>query len=385
MWAWRKGTDDAKPVWLVAGALLVAAATLAKYFAVSLIPLLGLYTLMRRDRPRALAALLIIPIAILGAYQAATGLLFDAASYATGVKKLGGVSVPSSLFIALAFAGGCLAPVLFFGPPLMERKRRWVPLALAALLLAPAAAVLSGYPRITAFRPLLTLELAVMAAAGAGLVAWSAIEAWRSRAPDAVLLFAWISGTLVFAAWLNWTINARSILPMAPAAGILIARRWRGRLLSAPLVASALLAFAVTWGDFREAVSARDAAREMTAAYGNGSRSVWFLGHWGFQHYMQAGGAKALDKLSSALAPDDVIVVPDVNTNNDVAFLPVSKLRLVADRHAPVASGVATMDPTVGAGFYANEWGPLPFALGPVGPQLYRVAGVVGPIDLSTR
>lgn len=34
---------------------------------------------------------------------------------------------------------------------------------------------------------------------------------------------------------------------------------------------------------------------------------------------------------------------------------------------------LATMDPSVGAGFYASVWGPLPFAFGRAAPERYEV------------
>jgi hypothetical protein len=72
------------------------------------------------------------------------------------------------------------------------------------------------------------------------------------------MLMLWVLGTFVFAAFMNWTVNARSILPMTPAIGILIVRRLeyfgmiqtRIRKITLCAISSAALALLVTQADF---------------------------------------------------------------------------------------------------------------------------------------
>ena len=46
-----------------------------------------------------------------------------------------------------------------------------------------------------------------------------------SRAGVKRVEFLWVIGTFLFAAFLNWTVNARSLLPLTPAVAILMTRR----------------------------------------------------------------------------------------------------------------------------------------------------------------
>ena len=86
---------------------------------------------------------------------------------------------------------------------------------------------------------------------------------------------------------------------------------------------------------------------------------------------MQAAGGKALDAEHFHLAQGDIMVIPENNTNtfpvSDNAF----SLRDVIE--APTCSFLAVVNQSVGAGFYADLWGPLPFAFGSVPSDRYEV------------
>jgi hypothetical protein len=69
------------------------------------------------------------------------------------------------------------------------------------------------------------IQLTFFVAGGISLLALVVSDAWKNRDADSSFLTVWMLGTYVFAVYLNWTTNGRSILPMIPPAGILIARR----------------------------------------------------------------------------------------------------------------------------------------------------------------
>jgi hypothetical protein len=213
----------------------------------------------------------------------------------------------------------------------------------------------------------------VLALAGAG-------PAW-SRNAGYWLLLLWVAGTFVFAAFFNWTVNGRSILPMTPALGILIARRleqnfpahhpvWlRGAAVC--LAASAALSLLVARSDYQLACAARDCARQACAQLTVPGKTLWFEGHWGFQYYMEAGGARAIDLEKPALESGDIYVVPANNANLRCPQLDHSHPRDIIT--VPKSHFLATMDGATGAGFYANVAGPLPFAFGRVAPEMVAV------------
>jgi len=380
---WITGLRESSAVRLLLGSAFIALASVAKYYAMALIPLLFVYTLIRTRRPtRALAALL-VPVALLGVYQWWTleryghGLLLDAAAYATERNAW----TLDKLLIGLAFTGGCLGVVCLFTRWCMG-GRLWGALALGSALLAMVRAVplvethgidvtRSPWPGAPLF--------ALFAAGGVLVVAIPVREMSRRRDAETWLLSLWLLGTLLFASVVNWTTNGRSILPLVPAAAILLVRSMSSDATGAPgrwatgavLVSAALVALSVAWSDLALANSARDAARALLARYGGREERLLFEGHWGFQYYMEAGGAEPVDFRNTVVRERDLIVLPEDNTY--VAPLPVDKFTLVESIEIPAGTWLTTLSSQIGAGFYADVLGPLPFGVGSIPPGRYRV------------
>ena len=412
---WLKGMDQDRAALLYAGAALAALAALTKYFGMGLIPLLAAYALLRTRRLGHWTMALILPVALLGAYQGYThalygrSLLLDAARYATATR-------PQAIFsawptvIGLCFLGGSMAPALFLSPWLWSKKG----LAAGALLLAAATlfflwmapqGVPSGLeadPALgDAVNGLLVAQCALWTTAGIGIWVLSASEVVRLRTADALLLGLWIAGTFIFAAFINWTVNARSLLPMAPAVAVLVSRRLE-RLHAAAagppspprttpertgfpspgqwmaLGLAATLALAVTWADYTLAGSARNAAIRLATTYAAPGKTLWFQGHWGFQFYMQRLGALPLDGEKPAIQAGELCVIPLNNTN--IHPPPPEAAIRVATEMEPVCRWASTMcNLPVGAGFYSNLRRPLPFAFARIPPEPYWILRATAP------
>jgi hypothetical protein len=204
------------------------------------------------------------------------------------------------------------------------------------------------------------------------LIALTVAELCRRRDADSLLLACWTLGTFVFTAFLNWTVNGRSILPMAVPAAILVVRRLEHRavsgakisstMLMVPTIAGAILAIWVTVADYFLAVAPEVAARAIHPVYGDGSHRLWFQGHWGFQYYMEKNGAVALDMQHLKLTAGDYIAMPSNNSNISPLNGPFTELETFS---VPISGNLTTMNDQSGAGFYASVWGPLAFAWGP--------------------
>ena len=393
VWAaalWLEGTKADDPHRLWAAALLVAAAEMTKYYGASLIPLLAAYSLANRHQFRRWGACLLIPLAVLCVYQCATqslygsSLLYGAADYAQFSQSLFGHPLVATSLTALTFTGGCLAVVVFCSPWLW-RTRTLILIAGVAILMT--AIVVSDGALLKNFRgipvaslPLVKTQIIFWAVGGICVLILAIADFIHHRNAEALLLALWVLGTFFFAGFINWTINARSLLPMAPAVGILIGRRKeqnelsghqaRPALLTISLVASATLAFLVAQADFQLANAVRQCARE-AAGQMEPAGTTWFQGHWGFQYYMQSFGASPLDLKSSPLKPGATVLIPSNNTN----LLPLkperAELREIIT--APGPSWLATLCQPAGAGFYSAIWGPLPFAVGRVPPESVSV------------
>jgi hypothetical protein len=195
------------------------------------------------------------------------------------------------------------------------------------------------------------------------------------------MITLWIAGTFVFATFFNWTMNARSVLAMAPAVGILLARAidWKNKkpchsltaAIAWPFILALALAALVMFADYRFSNASRHIAAKIFAEYRKPSTTIWFQGHWGAQYYLESIGAKPIDSLRSRFIAGDIMIVPNNNTN--LLSFPSELVTHMADIEIPVVPWLATMNPSVGAGFYSAIWGPLPYAVGKVPPELYQV------------
>jgi 4-amino-4-deoxy-L-arabinose transferase-like glycosyltransferase len=394
VWAlflWMEGLEKNKPFILFISSVIVSLCVVTKYFGISLIPLFAIYSLCKKRKPGAWALFLLIPVSVLAGYQWATsalygrGLLLDAASYATELRTYKVREFIEKMLTGLAFSGGCIAMVIFYLHLLWSRKFLLALFVVTSvsILLLPHLETIGIFPLVqnNDIRWFTVIQIGIFAMTGATILALTIADLLKNKDADSFVLFLWISGTFIFSSFINWTVNGRSILPMVPAVGILMARRIEQRAMNSPvprlwclvwpLIPAALLSLLVTWADYRFADSARQAAGEINSTYKRITLNRWFQGHWGFQYYMEKGGGKAVDMGQSKLHTGDIMVVPSNNTNTFLLlerhFRPVQTITLKS------FPWLATMSPNIGAGFYADIWGPLPFAIGAVPPEKYTV------------
>jgi hypothetical protein len=251
-------------------------------------------------------------------------------------------------------------------------------------ILGAAAVVFSWVPTEIPFpeehQALLAVELALFLAGGASALSLAVADFWRKKDSDSVLLLAWVLGTFLFAAFLNWTVNGRSVLPMIPAVALLLARRLeaapepdQSSIIAGAFALSLVLSVWVAAGDAALASSARTAAAGIHHRAAGLMKRILFTGHWGFQYYMQSLGGVPID--SSRLEPTllDIVVVPRNNTNTDMQLPASGPEEAVSIK---MNTGVTTVG--AGAGFYSSLWGPLPYAFAPVPDEQYDLYPVRG-------
>jgi hypothetical protein len=279
-----------------------------------------------------------------------------------------------------------VATAVFFAPLLWRRTTTVIStvaiLAIVFFLLAIHA--LQKYPGIDEqSRAWVKLQMVYWALGGFSVLALATAE--LRRRPDAAswLLALWVWGTFLFAALVNWTVNGRSILPLAPAVAILVARRLelRGSIglgtQAVRLAAGAVVALLVVSADVSFANAVWNISDQVSTKYSQSPGTHWFQGHWGFQYYMQEFGWAPVDFKSSPFAPGDIVAVPSNNTN----LLPPSaeKSKLIDTLTINRFAAVTTMDQGAGAGFYSSVWGPLPFAFSRAAPEQVAVYQLTSP------
>jgi hypothetical protein len=400
LWERALGSEQSRWQYVGAGAL-AGLAVLTKYSAVTLLPLLPVLTLLRTRKLGWWLVGLAVPLVMVLGYEWLTaemygrGLLSGASYYARTVRALGDWQARG--IIGLAFAGGSLLPLLFFAPWLW---RRWVWLAGGLVIFGVWLGLFEqwnnlGLPRITQLSMSkhwdFLLQVAILTAGGLHLLLLVAAEVWRRRNIISMMLVLWIMSGFLFAAVLNWTVCARSILPMVPAAAILLVRRleaMRGNAVTWgllwPLIPAAAVTLGLVMADYQLANSARTAAEQIMAKYTTTNRAVWFEGHSGFQYYMERLGGRPIDVERSLLQPADIVVVPEIGIR---ITLPPGDVGWVEHfRYAP-SSWMNLMGGTEGnaAGFYTANFGPVPFVIGKLPPQDYDVVKVFSRVQFNWR
>jgi len=387
VWAvsfWIDGNEDPyHHRLLVAAGLMIAAAGLTKYFGASLIPLLASYSLMRRTPIRHWLPCLVIPVAVFLLYELITyrmygiGLLTDAFVFSADTRQeLHPNSIPR-IIDSLSFTGGGLIIVIFFTSLLFRLKGR----LLCACGIAGVSIItnLLGLGKGTNWG--ISVQQAVFIMTSCVIFTVAVSDFIKNRDDKSLLLALWILGTFVFASMVNWTINERIILPMAPAVGILISRRLAQRTqysskfdwtaFGFTFVPALSLSLLVTFADYRWASEMHNAVQRIRLYSSNAGQRLWFQGHWGFQYYMEQIGGKHLDFSASEMLPGDLLVSPSFGYG--LTDLPNNYLETIEEIPTIPFPLLTVMNPFIGAGFYSSVVGPLPYAFGRVKPEKYWI------------
>jgi len=384
---WIAGLDRQKWWLLALSGLLATGAALTKYFGISIVPLLAAYTLARDRSLSGNLAWLLIPVAAVVAFELSTKWYYGIGLFSDAVylsRKMATFRPPwfAQFLTGLAFAGGCLVSAVFFPPP-----RRWK-FWLVAIISIIVFFVLFYFfvPILAVFAlgqntPLVRMEGGVFITIGAGILALAITDLIRHRDASSILLLLWLVGTFSFATFFNWSITGRTILQMVPAAAILLMRRWEiingspwRNILSryGRVALAATVSLIITAADYRQAETARDAAREFQRRFQTEPGTVWFESHWGFQYYMQQWGATALNAVDSEINSGDVLIFPSNNTS--IIPLPIQRIFPPDTVGFPTRPLVSTNGRGTGAAFYSSARGPLPWAIDHVPPEVYYVA-----------
>ena len=381
MWSvesWLRGLERHSYRFLLLASVLVATAALTKYFGAGLVPLLAAYTLVRDRRFTYRLLFLLIPVTVIIVYEVMTkakygeGLFSNAMIYPWKNRRSAEKHLFAQFIIGLSFTGGCLFPAVFYVPFLKSRRVLISGLAIfVALLLLLYFGIGRG---LATGSSAITAPEALFATIGIAILALAVTDVAQRRTADSVLLSLWVIGTFFFAAIMNWSITARTLLPMAPAVMILLLRRFNtsqasnGRTLWWPLLPAALVSLLVTTADYKLANTARLASSYFQKRFQTEPGTVWFEGHWGFQYYMEQWRAKPVDQKERGIVSGDLVIIPVNNTNITLPAITARREQVNFPQFL-----VATMSPETGAGFYSSRWGPLPWVFARIPPEPYLV------------
>ncbi|MFC1844667.1 glycosyltransferase family 39 protein [Thermodesulfobacteriota bacterium] len=392
LWAmifWIIGRKENKTFLLPIAAFSICLATFTKYFGVTLIPLLIIYTVWEEQKIGTWLFYFLIPVAAIFGYEMWTnalyghGLLLGAGHYAASFGVEDPVSFIKKTIIGFSFMGGCSPGILLLTPFLWRRQLGALATAVLCIMLFTAifySALFPGFEFGPEQRNLLfSLQFAVFCCTGLQILILAIIEPLYRKDGLSILISSLILGTFIFAVYLNWTTNSRSILPMIPALSLLTVRRLvvinrPSFYLTKVIVSSAVslsLAMIIGLADMSLANNQKIAASIIHDKYGKNQGIVWYQGHWGFQYYMDSYGFHAVDFRHFAPGQGDFLIMPINNTN--ILELNPSRFQALETITLKAFPWASTFHPAVGAGFYTSLWGPLPYALGKSPDELFKV------------
>jgi 4-amino-4-deoxy-L-arabinose transferase-like glycosyltransferase len=329
----------------------------AKYNGVLLVAVLGVLWLARGRRPL-LALLAAAPVAGVVIWSAVSWGIYGQAHILVSAK----FQDPQTGSILPAIAGVLGLAV--------------IPVALPAFVRMPRGGVASllavGTGVLAALSAALTLEYRALESAlygiSAGLVVWVVVsllqmfsDGSREQKERAAIAGVWLIGSVVLLFGVKF-ISVRYLLPFAPASILLVLMRGtirRPAFLAPAAALNVLLTAAVAIGDARTASSYRDFVAEKVAPAKRGQR-LFFSGHWGFQHYMEAAGGVIMDeKKQPEWRAGDIAVIarnpfPSVREPESSGALSFTVETHELDNRWPVQ----TIDCAVNANFYADKIGP---------------------------
>jgi len=134
--------------------------------------------------------------------------------------------------------------------------------------------------------------------------------------------------------------------------------RWA---LATALVQSVSLALVLSLADAELAARYREVALELRNDHP--AKTLWFVGEWGFRHYMGLVGGRYLSSADPAPQPGDIIVRPWVAGMHEMAASVRQRAVLIQD--IPLASRwpIRLMSFEAKAGYYSHHWGFLPWTV----------------------
>ena len=216
-----------------------------------------------------------------------------------------------------------------------------------------------------------------------GLAGWISLAwvlAWALRRKDAVslwlALWLWIALPIIIYVHLP----SKYIVPCAPPAAILLARRlgdlpaWR-RLAASVIAVSAgvALGLAILIAGAAFSGLARDVAVNYIAPEVRAGRTVWHAGAWAFLWYAEKAGASCLVLDPPGPKPGDILIAGEEEQHDLSFFDALAPHKRLLRTIRPAAPGGRVMNMAIHAGFYSSGYGYLPWRWSSAPINTYRI------------
>jgi hypothetical protein len=146
-------------------------------------------------------------------------------------------------------------------------------------------------------------------------------------------------------------------------------------LVAGFILCSFILGIGSAYSDYKYADTYRNLASEIKQS--QISSTVWYVGKWGMQYYMEKAGARYLLATSNDPRKGDLIIVPEMPR----LWMPSSRVQvrsaLVAERVLASSFPLRLFNRRSNAGFYCTVWGFLPFAFSGEPDEVFSIFKVM--------
>lgn len=357
--------DADNTAFAVGAAFFAGMAAVIRYSGITVIPLLLLYALLNRVRPRTTVLALIAAAAPLTAWSIASYQVYGHVHWLVMSGFEGQTLDAGDLVQKIVYQ--CSSLALVIAPAallalLLNRELRRSIRNGAAMGLALSVG-LTLQPWLPRLLPASAAALLAIGLAGTGAIGVLIIRnirgakqerVWRRHSgpeADGLFLTGWVLGILIFNLYLAFA-AVRYLLPALVPTVLLLQRAFRSDPRSrrgwwhATGISFALAALL--------SVSDQQFAgiyREYAATLPKAMQQRWFTGHWGWQYYMEAAGGRALSSSSNVQPGDEVITPLDPSPQSVPEGI---KQEMAARSEIPGFPGLRTITYDGAACFYAD-------------------------------
>jgi 4-amino-4-deoxy-L-arabinose transferase-like glycosyltransferase len=371
--AFVSGFEGRKVALLLASGVALGLAVLTRYNILALVPVLLGYAWLRRGgywraaAPATIALLLFVGWNVFS--HVTEGEAHFLASLRYAASESGVLATTDRLLATAAVIGGVtIFPGSLLAAYLPAGRVRWLCWLLAGeLALGIALGALDDLAPAVAALLLPVFLLAGLLVLGRAVVA--SIRGLLRRSPDVDVVEAFLSLwalAILLPPLVYIHSAAKFVLPALPALAILYLRRLpegaapvRRVVLAAS--GSLVVALGLALTDYRVAQLYRDAAEREVLPLQPAGREIAFGGHWGWQHYLERSGARALTWRDDRLRPGDLVAVAHGTSPRNVPSDLWSRSIRVREIPLVLEWPLRLMDRGGWAGFYASAWGMLPY------------------------
>lgn len=201
IWAvvlWLRGLDLNNHRLLFAASLFMACAALVKYFGISAVPLLLVYTLVKKRRLGRWSLHFLTPLLLFGAYLLLVYKMYrinlaeSVSGFATDSYWRSKETFYSKPLTGILFTGGCFLSALFYAPLLWSRKYFLAAAGILLIVAIPGTMLRDSLKLFTYDFADVTewyyLQLAIMLVAGLHLLLMTLMNLYTRRDADALLV-----------------------------------------------------------------------------------------------------------------------------------------------------------------------------------------------------